>query len=43
MNSNENRSVPNLFENVQKKNVNAPINQKGPKGRSSSIIMNNLN
>ncbi|CAD8044939.1 unnamed protein product [Paramecium primaurelia] len=43
VNSNENRSVPNLFENVQKKNVNAPINQKVSKGRSSSIIMNNLN
>ncbi|CAD8128802.1 unnamed protein product [Paramecium sonneborni] len=42
VNSNENRSVPNLFENVQKKNINATLNQKPSKGRSSSIMMNNL-
>ncbi|CAD8042928.1 unnamed protein product [Paramecium primaurelia] len=43
VNSNENRSVPNLFENVHKKNIYPIINQKTQKGRSSSIIMNNIN
>ncbi|CAD8052840.1 unnamed protein product [Paramecium sonneborni] len=42
VNNNENRSVPNLFENVQKKNTNLAISHKPLKGRSSSIMMNNV-
>ncbi|CAK85090.1 unnamed protein product (macronuclear) [Paramecium tetraurelia] len=42
VNSNENRPVPNLFENVQRQNINAPVCQNATKGRILLIVMNIL-